>query len=176
MAGMTTIEQRRLVKLYLGVSGGYLANFGSIDVLEEFCIQCRLEVNPREIEGTNRQRFERILAKATSAEQATIIREALNQYPPDEATWNMRTQVGNDELLDVASRLEGTSPVASKKPVITSAVVERVIDDAEQLLEKTGATVADQFPHTVLHGYLQAVCDDASIPYGKKMIMSGFSA
>ena len=92
MAGMTTIEQRRFVKLYLGVSGGYLANFGSISDLEEFYIQCRLDLNPREIEGTNRRRFEQILAKATPAEQATIIREALNQYPPDETTWKTRTQ------------------------------------------------------------------------------------
>ena len=27
--------------------------------------------------------------------------------------------------------------------------------------------------HTVLHGYLQAVCDDAGIAYGNRTIMSG---
>jgi hypothetical protein len=173
MAGMTAIEQRRLVKLYLGGSGGYLADFSSINVLEAFYIQCRLDVNPREIEGTNRHRFEQILAKVSPAEQAVIVREALKRHPPDETVWNTRTKELHDELLAVASRLEGTSPVRSKKPAITSAVVERAIDDAERLLEKTGATSAVDRLHTVLHGYLRAVCDDAGIAYSKTMMMSG---
>ena len=50
MAGMTAIEQRRLVRLYLGVSKGYLAKLNSINDLEDFYIQCRLDVNPREID------------------------------------------------------------------------------------------------------------------------------
>src|SRR5438552_12021096 len=98
MVGMTAVEQRRLVKMYLGVSGGYLADFSSINVLESFYIECRLDVNPREIEGTNCYRFEQILAKASAAEQAVIVREALKRYPPDETVRNTRTQELHDEL------------------------------------------------------------------------------
>jgi hypothetical protein len=173
MAGMTTVEQRRLIRLYLGVSKGYLADFSTINDLEAFYVQCRLDVNPREIDATNRERFEQILAEVTPAEQAAIIREALKQYPPDEAVLTTRNTELHDELLALASRLEGMSPVRSKKPAITSAVVERAIDDAEQLLEKTGATSAVDRLHTVLHGYLRAVCDDARISYGDNTRMSG---
>ncbi len=173
MAGMTAIEQRRLVRLYLGVSGGYLADFSNINVLEAFFIQCRLDVSPREIEGTNCCRFEQILATAPPAEQAVIVREVLKRYPPDETAWKTRTKELHDELLGVAGRLEGTSPVRSKKPAITSAVVERAINDAERLLEKTGATSAVDRLHTVLHGYLRAVCDDEGITYSEDTMMSG---
>jgi len=128
---------------------------------------------PREIEGTNCHRFEQILADASPAEQAEIIREALKQYPPDETEWKTRTKDLHDELLAVADRLEGMCPVRSRKPAITSAVVERAIDDAERLLEKTGATSAVDRLHTVLHGYLRAVCDDAGITYSKNTMMSG---
>jgi hypothetical protein len=40
-------------------------------------------------------------------------------------------------------------------------------------LETEGATSAVDRLHTVLHGYLRAVCDDAGIPYGKNLMMSG---
>ena len=45
--------------------------------------------------------------------------------------------------------------------------------DAEQLIEKSGATSAVDRVHTMLHGYLRALCDDAGISYGEKMLMSG---
>lgn len=173
MAGMTTVEQRRLVRMYLGVSQGYLADFSNINVLEEFYIGCGLDVNPREFEGTNCKRFEEILATAPPAEQAVIAREVLKRYPPDESLWNTRTAQLHDEMLAVADQLEGMSLVRSKKPAITSAVVKRAIDDAERLLEKTGATSAVDRVHTVLHGYLRAVCDDAGIAYCKNTMMSG---
>ncbi len=57
---------------------------------------------PREIEGANCCRFEQVLAKAPSAEQAEIIREALKRYPPDETVWKARTKELHDELLTVA--------------------------------------------------------------------------
>ena len=37
--------------------------------------------------------------------------------------------------MAVAQRLEGTCPVKSNKPTITSEVVERAIKDAERLLD-----------------------------------------
>ncbi len=173
MAGMTEIEKKRLLKLYLGVRGGYLGNFDHIGILERFYIESGLEVDPRAYEGTNRAKFEQILNDSPPAVQAMILRQALAFHPPDPERWTTRTQELHDELSAVADRLEGTAPVPSKKPKITSASVERAIDDAEQLIEKTGATSAVDRVHTMLHGYLRAVCEDAGIRYGEKTLLSG---
>lgn len=176
VAGMTTNEQRKLVQLYLGVTGGYLAGFDNISLLERFYIGAGLDVNPRELQGTNREKFEQILASASSADQAVIIRASLARHPPDESAWGTRTNKLHDELSSVADRLEGLPPVASKKPVITTLVVSRAIDDAEELIKATGATSAVDRLHTVLHGYLQAVCTSAGINYAEKTMMSGLFA
>lgn len=173
MAGMSKIEKNRLNKLYLGVQKGYLGNFDNIGVLERFYIECGLDVDPRTYDGTNREKFERILNDSPPGVQATILRGALEFHPPDPERWKTRTQALHDELSAVADRLEGAAPVPSKKPKITSASVERAIDDAEQLIQKTGVTRAVDRVHTMLHGYLRAVCDDAGIKYGEKMLMSG---
>lgn len=173
MAGMTDIEKKRLLRLYLGVQGGYLGDFDNIGVLERFYIQCGLEADPRSYEGTNREKFEQILNDSAAGTQATIVRGALKFHPPDPERWETRTQALADQLSAVADRLEGTEPVPSKKPRITSASVERAIDDAEELIRKTGTTSAVDRLHTMLHGYLRAVCDDARIEYRDKTLMSG---
>ncbi len=173
MAGMTELEKKRLLKLYLGVRGGYLGNFDNIGVLERFFIECGLEADPRAFEGTNRTKFERILNDASAGDQATIIRKALDCHPPEPEHWATRTKELHDDLVAVAERLEGTASVPSKKPKITSASVERAIEDAEQLIESTGATSAVDRVHTMLHGYLRAVCDEVGIPYGENALMSG---
>lgn len=176
MAGMTTNEQRKLVHLYLGVTGGYLASFDNISLLERFYIGAGLDVNPRELQGTNKEKFEQTLGAASPLDQAVIIRASLERHPPDEKAWGTRSAKLHDELISVAERLEGLPPVASKKPVITSAVVNRAIDDAEELITTTGATSAVDRLHTVLHGYLQAVCTAAGISYSEKSMMSGLFA
>ena len=173
MTGMTAIEQRKLVRVYLGVNQGYLGGFSDITELERFYVQCGIDINPRELSGTNRAKFEEILATASAADQARIIRGALEKCPPNQTAWDTRTEKVHDELIAVAERLEGTSPVSSQKPAITSLVVERAIDDAERLIETTGATSAVDRLHTALHGYLKAVCDDASIAYGSDTTMNG---
>jgi hypothetical protein len=43
--------------------------------------------------------------------------------------------------------------------------VERAISDTESLLKTSGATSGVDRIHTALHGYLRAVCVDASIKY-----------
>ena len=176
MSGMTETEKNRLLKLYLGVQAGYLGKFDNIGVLDRFYAECGLEVDPRSYDGTNRAKFEQILDASSPNVQATILRRSLELHPPDPERWKPRTKALHDELSAVADRLEGTAPVQSKKPKITSATVERAIEDAEQLVETTGATSAVDRVHTMLHGYLRALCDDAGISYGEKMLMSGLFA
>lgn len=173
MAGMTIIEKKKLIRLYLGVQGGYLGKFDNIGVLEQFYIECGLEVDPRTYYGTNRVKFEQILGDASPSEQAIILREALRLHPPDRELWNTRTQELHDDLLAVADRLKRSVPVQWKEPKITSSSVKRAIMDAEQLIENTGVTSAVDRVHTMLHGYLRALCDESGIGYEKKMLMSG---
>ena len=116
MAGMTTNERKKLIRLYLGVSSGYLGDFDNIGVLERFYIHLGLDVDPRELEGTNRAKFEQILESASPSDQAIIIRGALEKHPPNEEGWETRTQDLHDELSSVADRLEGRTTVKAKKP------------------------------------------------------------
>jgi hypothetical protein len=57
--------------------------------------------------------------------------------------------------------------VEAPDPTITSAVVERAIADAEQLLMSSGATSGVDRMHTAMHGYLRAVCSVAGIEFVK---------
>jgi Abortive infection C-terminus len=173
MAGMTRQEIAKLINRYIGVSGGYLGDF-SYRTHNEFYVEyCDLYYDTYSMPGTTRARFEQVLIDATPGDQAKIVRGVLAKYPIDPAASPGRTKALHDEFVALAGRLEGACPVGSVNPAITSAVVERAIGDAERLLETEGATSAVDRLHTVLHGYLRAVCDDAGIPYGRTMLMSG---
>jgi Abortive infection C-terminus len=56
-------------------------------------------------------------------------------------------------------------------PEITNEVVLRALTDAENLIQSSGPTSAVDRVHTVLHGYLIAVCDEAGIAYGERQTM-----
>ncbi len=172
MDGMSDREKLRLVKQYIGVDGGNLLEF-SYNSLGEFYSEIGVERDLNAYKGTKRARFSAILSEAEPRDQAKIIRGVLERVEPNPDRLATRTEELRKEFIAVAERLEGACHVRSKKPIITSAVVERAIDDAEQLLEKTGATSAVDRLHTVLHGYLQAVCDQAGITYSKNTMMSG---
>ncbi len=177
MAGMASIEQKRLIKLYLGVQGGYLAGsmygFSSISVLEGFYIDCGLDVDPRELEGTNCDKFEQILAKAVPAVQAVIIRGVLKKYPPDQKAWNTRTKELHDEFLAIAARLEGAAPVASPELVYSSDFVKQAITDTENLIKSSGAPSCVDRMHAALHGHLRYLCDQAGISFNDKATING---
>jgi hypothetical protein len=173
VAGMTTNERKKLIRVYLGVRGGYLGDFDNIEVLERFYIGLGLDVDPRELVGTNREKFEQILGSASPSDQAIIIRGSLKMHPPDENRWETRTQNLHDELSGVADRLEGCTTVKARKPIITSKVVEQAINEAEDLIGKRGFPSAVDRVHTMLHGFLRKVCDDEGIAYGPKTLMSG---
>lgn len=59
----------------------------------------------------------------------------------------------------------GPTLVPSPALQITSAIVERVLKDAERLIATEGATSAVDRVHTALHGYLRAIADQAGILY-----------
>jgi hypothetical protein len=161
-AGISRKEIFRLVNGYIGVSGGYLGDF-SYRTHEEFYPEfCDLDINPSEIEGTTRQRFVAILERSSPDIQARIVRGILRKYPAGSA--ENRTGELHDELQRIAQRLEG-APVAAAAPAITSETVARAIRDAEALIRESGATSGVDRIHTVLHGYLIAVCDSAGIEH-----------
>jgi hypothetical protein len=176
MAGMSEREHLKFIRFYVGNSSpGFLNGISDIRELETFCLNRDLEIDPRSLKGTNKDKFEQILKESEPAEQASIIRAMLDKFPPDPDALTTRTQALHDELDAVAARLEGVSPVPAKNPKITCASVDRCIKNAEKLIgsgEDGTADAVDRL-HTMLHGYLRAVCDDVSIPYGEKTMMSG---
>jgi hypothetical protein len=68
----------------------------------------------------------------------------------------------------VAVRLDSKGPpalVPPPLPRLTAAGVEQALRDAQHLLQTSGAVSAVDRVHTALHGYLKALCDEASIGY-----------
>lgn len=55
------------------------------------------------------------------------------------------------------------APVASPSLIITSDIVERALQDAEQLVGTVGATSAIDRVHTAFHGYLRLACERSGI-------------
>ena len=165
MAGLSNIEITKIVNRYIGVTGGYLGDFSYRTHTDFYPEYCNLDINPSNYEGTTRERFIHILKISPPNVQAKIVRGVLERFPVNANT--TRTQELFDELLEIAKRLEGVSPIASPEPKITSAIVERAITDVETLLNTNGAISGVDRIHTALHGYLQAVCDAQSITYQK---------
>jgi hypothetical protein len=164
--GMTRPEIYGLVNDYVGVEGGYLCDFTYRTHAEFYPYYCDLDINPLELEGmTTRERFIHILEKATPADQAKILRGVLKKCPPGSST--RRTEQQAADIRSLISKLETGVGVRSVKLRITSEVVERAIADAEALISRNGATSGVDRIHTVLHGYLKAVCDSARIPYAQ---------
>lgn len=161
---MSKQEIIRLVNRYIGVSGGYLGDFSYRSHREFYPEYCDLDIEPQKYTGTTRERFILVLEHASPDVQARIIRGTLAKYPPDPDQWETRTQALHDDLLGVAQRLEG-SAVNAQVTAITSSTVERAIRDAETLIRESGATSGVDRIHTLLHGYLKAVCHDHGIAH-----------
>lgn len=171
MAGMSRQDIARLINRYIGVSGGYLGDFSYRTHRDFYPEYCDLFYDTDAMPGTTRRRFETILINETPANQAKIVRGILTKYPPgsEPAT---RTQELHDYFIGIAAQLEGNA-VDSPDLEITSAVVERAIADAESLIQGNGATSGVDRVHTMLHGYLKAVCDDEQIGYSADVSMRG---
>lgn len=160
---MTDAEITRVVNRYIGVSGGYLGDFSYRTHADFYPEYCDLEIDPYSIEGTTRERFIAILSSLPPRDQAKVLRGVIERFPPDQGPDARR--VAHAGLLKVIKRLESGPLIVGATPQITSAVVLRALSDAENLIQTSGPTSAVDRVHTVLHGYLQAVCDGEGIVY-----------
>ena len=162
MSGMTKGEILRLVNDYIGVSGGYLGDF-SYTSHEEFYSFLELEIDPNNFDGTTRKRFMTILKDADPQTQAMIIEGILDKYPV--GSDDIRTEKRHAEFETIISRLRGAPSVGSIHPQTSSDVVTRAINDAEILIETSGATSGVDRIHTAIHGYFKALCSQAEIEF-----------
>jgi Abortive infection C-terminus len=161
MVGLTKGEIIRLVNGYIGVAGGYLADFSYRTHSEFYPEYCELDEDPAKYDGTTRERFISILERSDPATQAKILRGVLRKYPPGSAVSRTADQATSIEAL--IRRLEAGCGVAASLPAVTSDVVTRAIDDAEALLRTTGAVSGVDRMHTAFHGFLRALCDQVGI-------------
>jgi Abortive infection C-terminus len=156
-------EINKLVYKYIGVEGGYLGDF-SYQKHHDFYVDLELDIDPHKYEGTTRQRFIAILTEASPDVQARILQGILDRYMVGSNP--TRTQALSDEIVGWIRRLATGAAVAPPSLKVTSAVVERALNDDEKLMGTTGAPSGVDRVHTALHGYLIQVCADASIPMG----------
>ncbi len=107
MRQITRLEWHRLVYEYIGVEGGYLGNFSYPSHERFYPLHCGVDVDPTKYPGTTRERFIQILTSRTSAEQARIVRGAVEFFPlGQQGAPVTRTQALREDLLSVAERLE----------------------------------------------------------------------
>jgi len=168
MAGLTSTETMKVVNRYIGVSGGYLGDFSYRTHADFYPEYCELYIDPYQYEGTTREKFIAILSGALPQAQAKIVRGVLERFPLNAPSCpETRTKELYVELLEIAKRVEGASPVVSPDLKISSAIVERAIGDVESLIQTSDAVSGVDRIHTTLHGYLRAVCDVENIVYSK---------
>jgi hypothetical protein len=161
--GLTMGEVTRVVNQYIGVSGGYLADFTYRTHADFYPEYCELDVDPYRYEGTTRERFIEILSTREPRDQAKILRGVLERFPIDGQDAPPRRAKVLENILRWIERLESGTPVAGRVPEVTRVVVVRALADAENLLQTTGATSGVDRVHTALHGHLLALCEQAGV-------------
>ncbi len=168
--GMTDREITRLVNRYIGVSGGYLGlpdRFTYRTHADFYSEYCDLDVGIEGHDGTTREAFMSILASLPPRDQAKVLRGTVDRFPPDEQGAPATRAAAHTEVMAIIARLESAPLVTDVTPQIASEVVLRALTDAENLIQTSGPTSAVDRVHTVLHGYLRAVCDAEGITYAQ---------
>jgi hypothetical protein len=157
-------EVYKVVNDYIGVTqDGYLKGFSYRTHEEFYPYHCDLDIDVQRYRpGTTRHVFTRILEEASGEDQAKILKGVLDKFPPDSSEERQKLAPTIRAML---TRLEGAPGVTTPRPKITTATVDRAIDDAETLIQTSGATSGVDRIHTALHGYLMAACDEAKIAY-----------
>jgi Abortive infection C-terminus len=166
VSGLTDRDITRIVNRDIGVSGGYLGDFSYRTHADFYPEYCDMEINPYAYEGTTRERFIAILSSQEPRNQARILRGVLERFPPDQGPDTR--QAVHAEILTLIERLDAGTLITPLTPQITSEVVLRALTDAETLIQTSGPTSAVDRVHTVLHGYLMAVCQAAGITYRRE--------
>ncbi|MGD0085000.1 MAG: abortive infection family protein [Acidimicrobiales bacterium] len=172
--GLTDAEIVRIVNRYIGVSGGYLGlpdRFTYRTHADFYAEYCDLSVDLSPFEGTTRETFMAALASLSSRDQAKVLRGLSERFPPDELGAPTSRPTSDGVLLSYIERLESGPLVASLTPQITSDVVLRALQDFENLVQTSRPTSAVDRVHTLLHGYLIAVCDSAGVARGERETM-----
>lgn len=173
-SGLTEYEIVRIVNRYIGVSGGYLGlpdRFSYRTHAEFYAEYCELSVDLNPFHGTTRETFMAALASLSPRDQAKVLRGVIERFPPDEDGAPTSRPATHALMLGYIARLESGPLLASLTPQITSDVVLRALQDAENLIQTSGPTSAVDRVHTVLHGYLIAVCDGAGVAHGERETM-----
>ncbi len=163
MEKLSRLEINKLMERYIGSSGGYLGDFGSHPELLRFYVDWGLDVIPTDYPGTNKDRFRTILESAEPADQAKIVRGILKRHPAGSSA--NRTQAFHDEFHRLAQRLETGAGVANPTPVYTSEFVKRTLIEVEEAVKTRRETGGVDRIHSAMHGYMQAVCRAAGIPF-----------
>lgn len=159
-SGLRESEIKKLVYRYLGVEGGYLADF-RYQSHHDFYVDLDLDIDPNRYEGTTRERFIKILGEAVPQVQAKILEGVLSRFPVGSS--EARTQDRAKEIRGWITRLRTGSQVEHPVLRITSEVVERALRDAQELLRATGATSGVDRIHTALHGYMREICQSSGL-------------
>lgn len=112
--GLTAAETNRLVNKYIGVHGGYLADF-SYRTHQEFYDELDLSIDTSAYGGTTRAKFIEILLKSTPAVQAKILEGVLARFP--EGGSPHRTPERAYEIRGWIERLRGRQRVSGPRAV-----------------------------------------------------------
>ena len=158
--GLTNGQIHQLVNKYIGVNGGYLGDF-SYRTHREFYMELDLPVEPDEIPGTTRERFIQILQSSDPSTQAKIVEGLLRKYPVGSS--DLRTQAMFDHIASWLPKLRAGGGVLTPELTRPSEIVERALNDAEQLISGSGAVSGIDRLHTALHGYVKQACNEAGI-------------
>lgn len=153
----------RLVNRYIGVNGGYLADFSYRSHQEFYPEFCGIyDVETEAFEGTTRARFIAILLSRTPHDQAKILRGVVAKFGDNDASTPERIAL-RGELEAWRLELERGPSVPTPSPASTRDVVVRALADADMLLRTNGPLSAVDRIHTALHGHLLAICNTAQI-------------
>lgn len=175
-ARLTRKEVGRLVHNWIGVDGGYLGNF-SYARHDQFWMEvCDVQVDTAAFPGPTRACFEATLFEASAKDQSAVLRTILEDYPPlakpDPEHPKFRSPALHREIKGWISRLETGQVAVEVEIELVSDVVRRALDDAAILLRTSGPQSAVDRVHTVMHGYLHTLCDEAKISVGDRPTMN----
>jgi hypothetical protein len=96
--GLKQSEISKLVYKYIGVSGGYLADF-SYRSHHEFYVELDLDIEPYKYDGTTRERFIEILSESAPHVQARILEGVLARFPAGSSEPSHSGKGGRDSRL-----------------------------------------------------------------------------
>lgn len=170
MPGLSPQQIAKVVYGYIGVDGGYLGDFTYATHAQFYPLYCDLDVNPYDYEGTTRERFTTILKSLPPHDQARVLRGVTERFPVGPDWPSSRNDKLRDELLRIASELEGVQVPAGIGA--DRASVARAIADAEVLVRANGPVSGIDRVHTALNGYLIATCVKEGISYPPEPTMT----